>query len=95
MEGQPKALDFFTNTELIECLRDRLESREMAYLFVWAYDDGENWMIADNLEYDHLQDVYEIKSEDFEQEILNTDTWQENPEDLEAFEEDFSEDDED
>jgi hypothetical protein len=68
-------IDLKTDTELIEILRDRLEAKELAYLFAWGIDDGEEYMLTHNLDHGLAGDIYEDITDDIADEIINTADW--------------------
>jgi hypothetical protein len=69
----PTNLDLMTDIELLEVVETRLRAKELAYLFAWGSEGGENWMYLDSLDYDHLQQIYEHAMEEFNDCWLPTD----------------------
>ena len=72
-------LDFYTDQQLLEELRDRQEAKELYFLFYLGLndlDDGLSWLTMSNFEYDQLQDLYEIEMDEFEENgLYDSDNW--------------------
>lgn len=89
-------LDLLTDEELIEVLRNRLEAKELCYLFAWGDHDGEHFWYATSIDFDQLMQIYDHCMEDFEENgLYNTANWKPTPEELLQWEADSEEDEED
>ena len=75
-------LDLMTDEQLVDVLRDRLESKELAYLFAWGLRDGEEYALCHNLDHGLAGDIYEDITDDLADELINTDTWDPTEEEL-------------
>ncbi len=84
-------IDLMTDEQLVEILRNRMEAKEVAYLFAWGDHDGEHFWYATSLDFEHLNIIYEHCMEDFEGEIYNSDNWNPTKDELLQWEADSEE----
>jgi hypothetical protein len=87
-------LDLMTDEEIVSILQDRMRAKEVAYLFAWGVDSGDTYAIVSELDFEHLQTIYENCMEDFENELYNSDNWNPTDEELLQWEADTEEDEE-
>lgn len=83
-------LDFFTDEQLLLELQNRQEAKELAYLCYLALENEEEWYCMSSVNYEGLQEVYEMEMEQFEDNHLyDSDNWEpRSDEELEEWEDD-------
>jgi len=95
MSDSMSPLDMMTDEEIIGVLQDRMRAKGLCYLFAHGFDDGERYFIVSELDYEHLQEIYENEMEEFTSYLYNTSNWEPTDEELLQWEADFEEEDED
>ena len=84
-------LEFFTDEDLLNELQNRQEAKELAYLFYLGFEGGDEWLFMSHVEYDQLQDIYELEMDEFEENHLyDSDNWEPDSDNEDQFNEDFS-----
>lgn len=97
MSIEANPLDFFTTEQLFEEIKARQESQEAAYMFYWGLADETAWMYMSNVDYDQIQEIYEMEMEDWEgyMGVCDPASWTPDSDLEDQFEEDWADDEDD